>query len=74
MGRFQFRRLPIWLSSAQEIFHKSMEKILFGPEVVICIMYDVLVFGRDAKDHWIRLRLVLARIEKSSMTLKKGKM
>ena len=73
MGRFQFRRLPFGLSSAPEIFQKCMEKILFGLEVVICMMYDGVVFGRDAEDHRIRLRLVLTRIEKSGMTLKKRK-
>lgn len=72
-GRFQFRRLPFGLSSAPEIFQRSMEKILFGLEGVICMMDDVLVFGRDAKEHWIRLRLVLEKIEKSGMTLKKEK-
>ena len=72
-GRFQFRRLPFGLSSAPEIFQRSMEKILFGLEGVICMMDDVLVFGTDAEEHWCRLRKVLQRILNSGMTLKKEK-
>ena len=70
-GRFQFKRLPFGLSSAPEIFQRSMEKILYGLEGVICMMDDVLVFGTNAEEHWIRLRLVLERIFNSGMTLKK---
>ena len=72
-GRFQFRRLPFGLSSAPEIFQRSMEKILDGLEGVVCMMDDVLVFGTDADEHWCRLRLVLERIQNSGMTLKKEK-
>ena len=72
-GRFQFKRLPFGLSSAPEIFQRSMEKILVGLEGVVCMMDDVLVFGRDAEEHWVRLRLVLERILNSGRTLKKEK-
>ena len=51
-GRFQFRRFPFGLSSAPEIFQRSIEKILGGLEGVVCMMDDVLVFGTDADEHW----------------------
>ena len=72
-GRFCFNRMPFGISSAPEVFQKSMEKILHGLEGVICMMDDILVFGRNSTEHWKRLRLVLDRIRKSGMTLKKEK-
>ena len=36
-------------------------------------MDDVLVYGRDADEHWSRLREVLGKIRRSGMTLRKDK-
>ena len=72
-GRFCFKRMPFGISSAPEYFQRTMEKILVGLEGVICMMDDILVYGKDSEEHWIRLKKVLKRIEKSGMTLRKEK-
>ena len=72
-GRFCFKRMPFGLSSAPEFFQRAMEKILMDLKGVICLMDEVLVFGKDADEHWQRLYEVLKRIENSGMTLKKEK-
>jgi hypothetical protein len=72
-GRFCFRRMPFGISSAPEFFQRAMEKVLSGLSGVICLMDDILVYGKDADQHWSRLRRVLSRIRKAGMTLKKEK-
>jgi hypothetical protein len=65
--------MPFGISSAPEFFQRSMEKILQGLQGVICMMDDVLVFGKDETEHWRRLRAVLERIKASGMTLSREK-
>ncbi len=72
-GRFCFNRMPFGISSAPEFFQRAMEKILFDLDGVICLMDDVLVYGKNPDEHWSRLRKVLSRIRESGMTLKKDK-
>lgn len=72
-GRFQFVVMPFGISSAPEFYQRSMEKILYGLEGVICMMDDVLVFGKSESEHWVRLKLVLGRIQDAGMTLKREK-
>ena len=72
-GRFAFKRMPFGISSAPEFFQREMEKILEGVEGVVCMMDDILVFGTDETEHWVRLRTVLQKIERAGMTLRKDK-
>ena len=37
------------------------------------MMDDILIFGKNSKEHWKRVRLALERIRDSGMTLKKEK-
>ena len=46
-GRYAFNKLPFGISSAPELFQKRMSKILEGLDGVVCLMDDVLVFGKD---------------------------
>ena len=50
-----------------------MEKALKGLKVVICVMDDIFVNGKNSEEHWIRLKTFLKRIEKSGMMLRKEK-
>ena len=34
-------------------------------------MDDILIYGKNSKEHWERVRKVLKRISESGMTLKK---
>ena len=72
-GRFQFRKMPFGISAAPEFFQRQMSRILEGLEGTICMMDDILVHGRDVKEHDERLLRVLQRIKSSGMTLNKKK-
>ena len=72
-GRFCFKRMPFGISSAPEFFQRCMEKILDGLEGVVCLMYDVLIYGKNEDEHWNRVQSVLGRIRSSGMTLRKEK-
>ena len=69
-GRYAFNKLPFSISSAPELFQKRICKILDGLEGVVCLMDDVLVFG---KEHDRRLRQALERIEAANVTLNPSK-
>ena len=71
--RYAFNKLPFGISSAPELFQKRMSKILDGLEGVICLMDDVLVFGKDQGEHDQRLRLVLERVKAANVTLNSSK-
>ena len=45
-GRYCFNRLPFGITSASEYFQKRMSEILQGIEGVVCLIDDVLVYGR----------------------------
>jgi len=50
-GRYCFNKMPFGISSVPEHFQKRMSKILAGLKGVLCLMDDVLVFGKDMKEH-----------------------
>ena len=68
-GRFCFNRLPFGISSAPEVFQKTMHKILQDVDGCICHMDDVLVHGKDRDQHDGRLRTVLKKIQSAGLTL-----
>ena len=68
-GRFCFNRLPFGISSAPEIFQRTMSKILEGSEGTLCQMDDVLIHGVDQSEHDGRVRAVLHRLQDAGLTL-----
>ena len=48
-GRYYNNRLPFGISSAPEIFQRTMTKILTGLQNVSCHMDDILVHGETAR-------------------------
>ncbi|XP_043234595.1 uncharacterized protein K02A2.6-like [Amphibalanus amphitrite] len=72
-GRYKYHRLPMGITLAPEIYQRKMTELLTGLEGVICSMDDVLVFGRDEKEHDQRLKAVLERIKASGLKLNKEK-
>ena len=50
-GRYKFNKLPFGICSAPEVFQKRMSWILQGLEGVLCLIDDVLVFGRTEAEH-----------------------
>ena len=68
-GRFCFNRLPFGISSAPEIFQRSMTEILQDMEGVICHMDDILIHAPDQVVHDQRVRAVLKRLHEAGITL-----
>lgn len=72
-GRYYFIKMPFGISSAPEHFQKRMSQVLSGLSGVLCLMDDVLVFGRDKQEHNLRLTAVLKRIQEAGVTLNASK-
>ena len=72
-GRFRCNRLPFGISSAPEIFQRTMQKVLVGTEGALCHMDDILVYGETLQQHDRRLNLVLNKLREAGLTLNKEK-
>ena len=68
-GRFRFNRLPFGITSAPEYYQKKMSSILAGTPGVVCMIDDILVYGRNQEEHDKRLEAVLERIQEAGGTL-----
>ena len=71
--RYCFNKLPFGISSAPEHFQKRMSTILEGLAGVLCLMDDILIFGKDQNEHDTRLTAALERIQAAGVTLNKEK-
>ena len=72
-GRYYFHRLPFGITSAPEHFHRRITEILSGVDGTLSMLDDVLVFGKDQKEHDKHLTEALNRIEEAGLTLNKEK-
>jgi len=72
-GRFCFNRLPFGITSAPELFQKRMSSILGGMDGVVCLIDDILVFGKTRVEHDRRLDQVLKCLLSAGLTLNAGK-
>ena len=51
LGPYCFKRLLLGIRSALELFQCYMSKVLEGLEGVVCLVDDVLVYGKDQEQH-----------------------
>lgn len=74
-GRYRFLKMPYGLSPAPEVFHKEFSYIFEQVEGVTIFIDDILVRGRNKKEHDERLRQVLEIAKKYNIkfNLKKCK-
>ena len=73
VGRYKFNRLPFGISSAPEIFQRTMENILQGEEQVVCFYDDVLVFGESQDQHDKALQSAIGKTIDAGLKLNKEK-
>ena len=57
------------ISSAPEIFQRTMSETLKDVDGVICQMDDILVHGADQEEHDRRLRATLHCLQEAGITL-----
>ena len=74
-GLYQFVKMPFGLANAPATFQRLMEVVLVGLAQTTCVVYldDILVFGRDMKEHNANLELVLERLRRAGLRLKPTK-
>ena len=72
-GRFYYNRLPFGISSASEIFQRTMESILGDIPGVECFQDDVLLHSKTTKDHERLKTEVFQRVKESGLTLNRKK-
>ena len=57
-GRFHFNRLPFGITSAPEHFQRRMSELLQDLEGVVCLIDDILIYGKTREEHDARLTAV----------------
>lgn len=72
-GRFCFNRLPFGISSAPEVFQRTMTRLLEGLPGVVCHMDDILIHGENSVDLDANVRQVLSRLADAGLTLNEAK-
>ena len=72
-GLARFCRLNFGTSSATEIFHEEIRKLLQGIRGVVNIHDDILVTGRTPGEHNKNLRLTLQILKGAGLTLNRKK-
>lgn len=72
-GRYRYRRLPFGISSAPEVYHKTVSQIFDGMDGVSTFADDIIVWGNTREQHEKNLRAVLTRIKANNLKLNKEK-
>lgn len=72
-GRYMFSRLPFGVSSAPEVFHKQFKQIFEGIPGQISYIDDLLVFGKNQKEHDNNLRKVLEKAREKNIKFNQTK-
>ena len=67
--RYFYKRLPFGISSAPEIFQRTMEEILAGEENVVCYFDDILIYSKDYSSHDEHLDKVMKKLESVHLRL-----
>jgi len=72
-GRYSFTRLPYGIKSAPEVYQRTVSELLQDLDGCETIVDDILIWGKDLKEHDERLEKVLTRIQKNNLKLNKDK-
>ena len=62
-GRYFYRRLPQGITSAPEIFQRTVEEIIIGEEHAVCFFDDILVFSENEDVHEKHLKNTMEKTE-----------
>ena len=74
-GLYEYTTMPFGLCNAPSTFQRIIELALRGLQWITCLIYldDVIIFGRNFKEHLSRLKQVLMRIREANLKLKPSK-
>ena len=73
LRRFCFIRLIFGITSACEIYQKCMSRLVEGIPGVLCLIDDILVFGKSQEEHDERLHQVFTKLKTAGVTLNQSK-
>lgn len=75
LGHFEFNRMPFGLKNAPATFQRGMNNILAEFIGTICFVYldDIIIIGKNLKDHMENLSKVLERLEKYNLKIQLDK-
>ncbi|XP_043916305.1 uncharacterized protein K02A2.6-like [Protopterus annectens] len=72
-GLFQVNRLPFGVSSSPAIFQRIMEGLVAGIPKVAVYLDDILLMGRNIREHLETLNEVLSRLREAGLRVKRSK-
>ena len=72
-GRYSFQRLPFGISSASEIFHRTVASFFDDLAGVKVFVDDIVVWGASREQHDARLHQVLQRVRSNNIKLNRKK-
>lgn len=72
-GRYFYRRLPQGITSAPEIFQRTVEGILSDQPHTVCFFDDILVFSENAADHKVHLDAAKQKLRDAGLKINKDK-
>jgi dihydroorotate dehydrogenase len=68
MGKYKYKRLPMGIKIAPDVFQNVMSKLVQDMENVKTYLNDLLMLINSSfKDHLLKLELVLARLSNAGM-------
>ena len=74
IGRYQFKRLPMGSKVASDIFQRMLDSVYIGLPGVTGIADNMVIFGRNEKEHDRNLILFLETTRKNGHILNKKKL
>lgn len=72
-GRYFYKRMPFGITSAPEIFQRTMEHLLRDEERVICYSDDILIHSKSKEQHEEDLQKVTDTLKKANLKLNESK-
>ncbi|KAL7882928.1 hypothetical protein SRHO_G00005860 [Serrasalmus rhombeus] len=72
-ARYRFLRLPFGITSAPEVYHKTIHLVYEHIEGVDMTMDDIIIWGATKEEHDSRLKQVLEATRKANLKLNRDK-
>ena len=72
-GLFRYKRMTYGIASAPAIWQRAMDQILQGVPGVQCYLDDIIVTGRDDREHLAHLDAVMTRLKEEGLKLNRKK-
>ena len=72
-GLYRYNRLVFGITSAPAIWQRSMDQILEGVEGTSYILDDMIITGKDDKEHLENLEEVLKRLQANCLRANREK-